>query len=73
MLQKITESYNFCGLIVLINALKDNRKFTQKLTQYSFIKIKQLFDIQHVSCGQEKILHLKYILSLAKLIKSIVM
>lgn len=43
MLQKITESYNFCGLIVLINALKDNRKFTQKLTQYSFIKIQTTF------------------------------
>lgn len=43
MLQKIIESYNFCGLIVLINALKDNRKFTQKLTQYSFIKIQTNF------------------------------
>lgn len=43
MLQKIIESYNFCGLIVLINALKDNRKFTQKLTQYSFIKIQTTF------------------------------
>ena len=43
MLQKIIESFVFLGLIVLINALKDNRKFTQKLTQYSFIKIQTNF------------------------------